>query len=132
MERSKTKDKPPETRNKRLEIRAIQNFILWVLICGFLIAIIFVIHHFIGSNHVYVPRSQRYGIDWHWASILSLIIAIIGFNIASADILKHLINKHGRNVIAWTTSIIVFTPFLATIAYLLTWPKNHRLTGLEG
>lgn len=32
--------------------------------------------------------------------------------------------SYGRNAVRWTTAFVVFTPFLAGIAYLLTWPKN--------
>ena len=59
-----------------------------------------------------------------------VVVIILSFNSLSADILRHFIKQHDRNVIAWTTSIIVFTPFITAIAYLLTWPKNQKFSGL--
>ena len=76
----------------------------------------------------YYTIDQPYG----WFVALAIVVSVILFNVFSADILRHYIKQHSRNVIAWTTAVIVFTPFLTGIAYLLTWPKDKAFTGLEG
>ena len=126
---SSTKQKSPESRNRRAITRTIQNLVLWIVISGVLSAIFFTIEKITGTGSDY---SWRRGVSTGgWAAGLSIFVTIIGFNLATADILRHYIRQHGRNVISWTTAIIVFTPILAGIVYLLTWPKNQKLTGLD-
>ena len=123
LKTNSSKQKSPESRNRRAIIRVIQNLGLWIIITGVLSAIFLTIEELTSGP----PHWRSSG----WALPLSLFVIILGFNIASADILRHYIRKHDRNIVAWTTAIIVFTPFLAAIAYFLTWSKNQRLTGLD-
>ena len=123
---NKGKDKQPESRNKRFLKRAIIYFFLWLILTLLL-----------GSMFTTLDDSSYTGYQrWEgaveWGIVVSVIVGIYLFNIASADILRHYVKQHGRNVIAWVTSIIVFTPILSGIVYLLTWPKNQKFTGLEG
>lgn len=59
--------------------------------------------------------------------ILVTFVYVLLLNLAFVDVLRHVIKRHERNVVAWTTAVVVFSPFLAGIAYLLTWPKDKRL-----
>ena len=103
------KGKLPESRQKRANKRLILNLLLWIIICGILSSIFF-------------------GVE---AAGLAVFVIILGFNLATTDVLRHYVRQHGRNVVPWTTASIVFTPILAGVVYLLTWPKDRKLTGLE-
>ena len=103
------KGKLPESRQKRANKRLMVDLLLWIIICGIL-SLIFA------------------GIEAGW---LAVFVLILGFNLATTDVLRHYVRQHGRNVVSWTTASIVFTPILAGIVYLLTWPKGKKLTGLE-
>ena len=62
-----------------------------------------------------------------WASAWALI-SLIGFFLYVKGI--YLIHDHaernGRNRVRWTTASVVFSPFLAGLIYLLTWPEKRR------
>ena len=107
---NKEKKRKPESRQKRAKYRLISNLLLWILIA--------------------IPSSVLFGADD--LAGLAIFIIIIGFNLATTDVLRHYVRQHDRNVIPWTTASLVFTPILAGIVYLLTWPKDKKLTGLEG
>lgn len=103
------KGKLPESRQKRANKRLISNLLIWVLVCGLLSA------GFFGVG----------------GAGLAVFVIILGFNLATTDVLRHYVRQHGRNVVSWTTASIAFTPILAGIVYLLTWPKGRKLTGLD-
>lgn len=127
------KGKQPESRQKRANYRLISNLLIWMLICGVLSAGFFIIQDVTdtGSKLVRYVRDGNMGWTGGWAAGLSIFITILGFNLATTDVLRHYVRQHGRNVVSWTTASIVFTPILAGVVYLLTWPKDKKLTGLE-
>ena len=102
------KEKLPESRQKRANYRLISNLLIWILACGFLSLLL--VEAAVG---------------------LAIFVTILGFNLATTDVLRHYVRQHGRNVISWTTASIVFTPILAGVVYLLTWPRGQKLTGLD-
>lgn len=57
----------------------------------------------------------------------SVVFCVVGFNIASAIIIRDYTRQHHRNTVAWVTATIVFTPILAFIGYLLTWSKGQNI-----
>jgi len=121
-------------RNKSLTAKTLLNLALWIGICWLLA---YVFHQidliddtktlvsdplgkmFGGSGYRYVPIT--------WAPAVTIFVFVLGFNIVAADIVKPYIKRQGENVVMWVTAIIVFTPLLAGIAYLLTWPKDRPL-----
>ncbi len=111
-------------RERRQEIRlrmgVLSYIFLWCIISGLLLGFSF----YVDSETSRYTRYPPYG----WLPKLAIVVCTILFNLASADILWHYVRHHRRNVIAWTTAIIVFTPFLTAIAYFLTWPKNQAFT----
>lgn len=110
------------SRNKRVVNRAIIYFTAW-----FVISVIIVI----GSIYIDDITSMRYSHPFECLIPFSITVSIILFNLASADILRHYVKHHERNVVSWTTAIILFSPILIGILYLLTWPKDRKLTGLD-
>jgi len=113
-------------RNKRVVYRAIIYLISWLVIS---VAIV------IGSIYIDDITAVKYTYShvhpFEWLITLSIAVSVILFNLASADILRHYVKHHERNVVSWTTAIILFSPFLIGILYLLTWPKDKKLTGLN-
>ena len=114
-------------RQRSLIDRSLLNLILWILIWGLFSGLFFTIDYFDGTigggsgrlhDGLYSPYT--------WAPIVTIVIGIIGFYIAGADIIYYDAKRRARNVVAWTTASIVFSPCLAAIAYLLTWPKNNN------
>ena len=122
-----------ESRQKRANKRLISNLLIWVLVCGLLSAGFFILEDVTGTGRHYVRHSLYGSPGWTsgWAAGLSVFVTILGFNLATTDVLRHYVRQHKRNVVSWTTSSLVFTPILTTIVYLLTWPKNKKLTGLD-
>jgi hypothetical protein len=116
-------DVTPEFSNEQAVIRGIHNLALWILVSSVLSVIFIIIEDVTGTG----PSRLGGG----WAFELSFFVRVTGFNIACADILRHYIKQHKRDVTAWTTAIIIFTPVLTGIVYLLTWPGNQKLTGLD-
>ena len=115
-----------EIRQRSLINRSLLNFILWILICGMLSGVFFAIDYLDGTSVGEIDGWRLYSYSpYTWAPEASISIAILAFNLAAADVGYHIIKRHGRNTVRWTTAIIVFSPFLAAIAYFLTWPKNQ-------
>lgn len=95
----------------------VKAFIVWMLLCG-IMAVFFTVFKELFS--------KRFGLEIpglvNWI-VLSLIGAIgLYFTLAYA-VYNHA-KKHDRRAVAWATAFIVFTPILAGLAYLLTWPKE--------
>ena len=122
-----------ESRQKRANKRLISNLLIWILVCGILSVCLFFIEDVTdtGSKLVRHVRDGSRGWTGGWAAGLSIFITILGFNLATTDVLRHYVRQHGRNVVSWATASLVFTPILAGVVYLLTWPKDRQLTGLE-
>ena len=110
---------------RKLFDKALVNFLLWIAISAILTGIFFGIDTIDGTSRDMFE-------DIVWAPGLSLFVTIVIFNLLSADILRRYIKHHGRNVVSWITAIIVFSPFLAGIAYLLTWPNGQQLRSGKG
>jgi len=121
------KGKLPESRQKRANKRLISNLLIWILVCGVLSACFFIIEDVTDTNLPRLRGQAQVG----WAAGLSTFVFILGFNLATTDVLRHYVRHHGRNVVSWATASIVFTPILAGVVYLLTWPKDKKLTGLN-
>lgn len=100
-----------ESKQGSLASRALFNFLLWILLSASLGGIFFAID---------------YLVYFDWAQEATILVSIIGFNIATADILRYYVERHGRNTVSWTTAIVLFSPFFAGILYLLTWPRKHE------
>lgn len=130
---SSKRDKLPESRQKRANLRLLSNLLLWMLVCGILSACFFIIEDVTDTGPQFGFSLCEEGAEWRggWAIQLSIFVTILGFNLATTDVLRHYVRHHRRNVVSWTTASIVFTPILAGIVYLLTWPKGKKLTGLE-
>jgi len=119
------KGKLPESRQKRANYRLLSNLLLWMLVCGILSVCFFILEDVTDTGY------SRWRDSGGWAAQLSIFVTILGFNLATTHVLRHYVRHHERNVVSWTTASIVFTPILAGIVYLLTWPRGKKLTGLE-
>ena len=119
------KGKLPESRQKRANKRLISNLLIWILVCGLLSLLFFWL------EDITAPWTYHRGLSPKpsWAVEPSIFVTILGFNLATTDVLRHYVRQHGRNVVSWTTASLVFTPILAGVVYLLTWPKDRQLTG---
>lgn len=95
--------------------KCVLNIGLWLIFSALLGLVLVIIDYF-----VYFARAIQ----------VTMVISIIGFNLATADVLRHCVKRHQRSTVAWTTAIILFSPFLAAIAYFLTFPKGQKLAGL--
>ena len=96
---------------------SIKALIVWMLLCG-IMAVFFTLFRELFS--------ERFGLEIpgliNWI-VLSLIGAI-GLYFTLAYVVYNNARKHNRRAVAWATAFIVFTPILAGLAYLLTWPKE--------
>jgi hypothetical protein len=109
---------------------------LYTLVVGSLCVIFFIADTFDGTTAIYYVG----GWGWSpgkpittplaWAPQVSTLIASLGgiyiFYILAPYAVYHNAKRHGRNAVRWTTAFVVFTPVLAGIAYLLTWPKSQQ------
>lgn len=91
--------------------RRLLNFILWLLFMVLVVSVVFAIHYL-----VYLE----------WATEIMIVAGIVGFNLASANIMGRYAGSHGRSVARWTTVTILFSPFLALVAYFLTFPEGVK------
>jgi len=96
---------------------SVRALIVWLLLCGIL-AVFFTLFRELFS--------EKFGLEipgiGNWI-VLSLIGAIgLYFTLVYA-VYNHA-RKHNRRAVAWATAFIVFTPILAGLLYLLTWPKE--------
>ncbi len=90
----------------------------WIVVFVLIVAFLFLIDQIDGTEAGYS--------DITWAPGAT---AVLFFNMVSAAFIRPYVKRHGRNVVRWITAFVVFTPVLAGIAYLLTWPKNQRQKG---
>jgi len=92
--------------------RRFLNFILWLLFIVSVVSIVFTMHYLFYLE---------------WATEITIVIGIISFNLAMADIIRRYAEYHERNTVIWTTATILFSPFLALMAYFLTFPRGVKL-----
>jgi len=123
--------------------KVLKSFLLWFLVCGILACVFFVIDSVddplrqqiiwrpIGEPPPEQPPEPTYVrvVHYTWSPIATTIVFILYFNIFTAVSLRYYVERHGRNVVRWTVACIIFTPILAGVAYLLTWPKDKPLRG---
>jgi hypothetical protein len=107
------------------------SFVGWAVASGILTGVFFLIDEFVGNKthlSIFDPFYNTH--EFTWAPLTSITVAVVlAINLVSANVLKPYLERQGRNVVAWTTAIVVFTPILAGIVYLLTWPKDKSLKG---
>jgi len=91
------KGKLPESRQKRANLRLPSNLLIWILVCGVLSAGFFIIEDVTdtGSKLVRFVRDGSRGWTGGWATGLSIFITILGFNLATTDVLRHYFRQHG-------------------------------------
>lgn len=111
----------------------LRNTILWIVICGLLDVILWIVDYidFLNSERS-LPYEKELSFGTYmaipyyttsvWTNWSILIISILGLNIAGANIVYNHAKSHNRNACAWLVGFILFTPILAGIAYLVTWP----------
>jgi hypothetical protein len=92
-------------------------FIVWMLLCG-IMAVFFTLFKGLFSEMFSLEIPSL--VDW---IVLSLIGAT-GLYFTLAYVVYNHARKHNRRAVAWATAFVVFTPILAGLAYLLTWPKE--------
>jgi len=63
--------------------------------------------------------------SYDWAPGTSIGVGILTVNIACAIILVHYLRLHKENMVPWITGMILCTPVLTLIMYLLTWPSER-------
>ena len=65
-----------------------------------------------------------------WAPVASIFVACLTgvyiFYVLIPYIVYHHAKSQGRSEVRWVTAFVIFTPLLAGIAYLLTWPKGEE------
>lgn len=110
--------------------RPLREMVLSFLSAALLCIIFFVADYFDGTE---IYHSEWYYAEpWAepivWAPFASLFAGVVAgiyiFYILAPYAVYHHAKQKGRNAVRWTTAFVVFTPLLAGIAYLLTWPKK--------
>ena len=129
------------------------HFLLWIMIAIILCAIFLGVDYVDGiSDYHYIypdtpmatydPESGKFEYieSWPepigeveerivWALTPSLTILVVTalyvLYVFPTVMVYHNANRVGRNAVRWATAFVVFTPLLAGIAYLLTWPKGQ-------
>ena len=71
-----------------------------------------------GTFHVITPFT--------WAPWASIGIVIFGVYVMGIYSIHSHATHNGRNVVRWITASMVFSPLLAGLVYLLTWPEKRR------
>ncbi len=102
----------------------VRNVILSIILLLVLCVGFFIIDKIDGATRVYKDywRISYDTILYTWApEVSTILVASCLYVVLSCTIHQHA-QRNGRNVIRWTTASLVFTPLLAGIAYLLTWP----------
>jgi len=96
----------------------LKEFIVWLLLCGIFVACFVVLKKPFFSERfaLEIPELPD------WRVISSIVGSALYFTVAYV-VYNHA-RKHHRRAVAWATAFIVFTPILAGLVYLLTWPKE--------
>ncbi len=103
---------------KELKISdSFKALIVWLLLCVILVALFSVFRQSL-SNIFGVEIAEL--LTW----IVLVAIACVGMYFTLAYVVYNHAKKRNRRAIAWATAFIVFTPILAGLLYLLSWPKE--------
>lgn len=118
-----------------LTSKPVRKILLSILVAVLLCIIFFSIDLLDGITHTYTYRTWG-GLEKTvvetiaWADDATAVTVILAafyiFYIVIPNIVYNNAKRHGRNAVRWTTAFVVFTPVLAGIAYLLTWPKGQK------
>ena len=109
-------NKNPLTRELKVS-DGLKELIVWLLLCGILVTLFLVSKQLISNAiGVEIPASLMW--------IIYSAIAGIGLYFTLAYVVYNHAKKHHRRAVAWATAFIVFTPFIAGLLYLLSWPKE--------
>lgn len=123
---------PKLTPRNKLEL------ILWIVLPCLLCGIFFAVDYVDGTSGYHRYYIGWLWPSWHhevttpfaWAPIASVCVASIaafwGLYVVLPYIVYHNAMRNGRNAVRWTTAFIIFTPLLAGIVYLLTWPNRKQ------
>lgn len=118
----------------------VHNVILWIVLTLILCGIFFVIDYFDPSNvgewtdhplfSLFSGAEKTYHVitPFNWAPETSIVIAsivVFYLYIFTTRIIYRHAKPNRRNVVRWTTASIVFSPLLAGLIYLLTWPQKE-------
>lgn len=119
--------------------RSWRGVILWIslflILCGS-----FFVGDYLDTSHVGEWREHRVAfLDWEktyhvithftWAPWASIGLIIFSLYVGGIYLIYNHARQNERNVIRWITASIVFSPLIAGIAYLLTWPERKTKTG---
>ena len=103
---------------KKLEVGySLRTALLLIVLCEVLVLLVTVYR---------VPIGEWLGLEIPKLSFWMFICIIVGIGLYSTlpyVVYKHA-KKHNRRAVMWTAAFIVFTPILAGLAYLFTWPKE--------
>ena len=118
---NKLTDKPQGNKNvltRQIKISdGFKTVIVWLLLCGIFVALFKVSKYLLwGTWEIEIP------VLFTWITLLMIAGVALHFSLAYA-IYKHA-KKNNRRAVAWATAFIVFTPVLAGLLYLLSWPKE--------
>ena len=103
---------------KKLEVGySIRTAILLIVLCEVLVLLVMVYRVSFGEwLGLEIPELS----GWMFLCIIGGIALYLTL---PYEVYKHA-KKQKRRAVMWTTAFIVFTPILAGLAYLLTWPKE--------
>ena len=103
---------------KKLEVRySLRIAILLIILCEALVFLVMVYRVSVGEwLGLEIPPLSF----WMY---MCIIVGIVLYLTLPYEVYKHA-KKEKRRAVMWTTAFIVFTPILAGLAYLFTWPKE--------
>ncbi len=93
---------------------SVKALIVWILLC----VVIWALSILFGELSSFLSRPEF--TIWDGLGL----IGGLALYITLAYVVHNHAKSHNRRAVAWTTAFIVFTPILAGLAYLLTWPKE--------
>ena len=96
---------------------SIKAFIVWLLLFGIFVVLYTVFKQLFSS----IIGIEIPGL-FTW--IIIAILAGVGVYFTFAYVVYNHAKKHNRRAVAWATAFIAFSPILAGLLYLLTWPKR--------
>ncbi len=103
---------------KKIKINdSLKELIVWLLLCGILVAF-FAVFGQLFSELIEIEIPELFT----WIALVTIAFVAAYFTLAYA-IYNHA-KKNNRRAVAWATAFIVFTPILAGLFYLLSWPKE--------
>jgi hypothetical protein len=116
-----------------LTSKPVRKILLSILVAVLLCIIFFTIDLLDGITHTYTYGWLEKTVVVEtiaWADDATAVTVILAVFYIFYIVIPHIVydnaKRHGRNAVRWTTAFVVFTPVLAGIAYLLTWPKSKQ------